>query len=403
METTFLSDSVLVKAGTFSDYLMLFGIVFWISLSLSGIWIWRRTHIGKIGIFFTLLMFLPFSFMCYKSYQDKEIFSYKLVIDKNEKKVRFGDSALEPDIEFPFTEFISYQIKSESESKKDGRLYSDTIYLNHISGLLLPVAVVSVRKYNDSKESFSRYTKLSKEFRKFFRIFPLPVETRTGKPFKELLVKPKLPNEKSEPNVVLKGGKFDTMISPKEQTQQTTNNPPQFPIRWDHHITNANWYFSLSLLSIGNLGLFLFVVTIRENGNSNWVWGLVLLFVGYLSFAAQYHFWIREKQGTQYKIEPAEKSYLFSSLKGGKSTEEKVWIRNSDKMGFLELPGKTLHIQSKLAYEKTKALASSLEDPSSDFGDALKLTKEAYEASDWERWDLSDLPMEVAVRLFLVL
>lgn len=414
METSFLSDSVLAKAGTFSDYLMLFGIVFWTILALSGIWMGKGNSIGRIGLLFTLLMFLPFSFMCFKSYEDKEIFSYELVIDKNKEEIRFGDSALEPDIHFPFSEFLSYQIKSESESKKDGRLYTDTIYLNHKSGLLLPVAIVSVRKYNDDKERFSRYTKLSKEFKKFFRIFPLPVETITGKPFQELLVKPKLQNEKLEPNVALQKitnapidfqkEKLKTNItSPKDSLPLGIIQPPQFPIEWDHHITNANWYFSLSLLAIGNLGLFLFVIKIRAKDNPNWVWGVLLFLLGYLSFGAQYYFWIHEKQGTQYRIESSKDRYLFSSLKEGKPTEEKVWIQNSDKMGHLELPGKILHIQTKLAYEKAKALANSLDDPSQDLGDALKLTKEVYEASDWERWDLSDLPMEVAVRLFLVL
>ncbi|TGK92806.1 hypothetical protein EHQ30_11250 [Leptospira brenneri] len=403
METTFLSDSVFVKAGTFNDYLMLFGIVFWTGLALSGFWVWKQNHIGKIGPFFTLLMFLPFSFMCFKSYEDKELYLYQLVIDKNKEEIRFGDSRLEPDIVFPFAEFISYQIKSESESKKDGRLYTDTVYLNHKSGLLLPVATVSVRKYNDSSESFSRYTKLSKEFRKLFRIFPLPVETETGKPFQELLVKPKLSNEKPEPNHIQKEKSNTNQTALNEKSEKESIRPPQFPIEWNHHITNANWYFSLSLIAIGNLGLFLFVVTIRAKDNPNWIWGLVLLLLGYLSFGAQYYFWIGEKQETQYRIESSKDRYLFSSLKDGKVTEEKVWIQNSEKIAFLELPGKTLHIQTKLAYEKAKALANSLENPDSNLEDAFKLTKEVYQASDGERWDLSDLPMEVAVRLFLVL
>ncbi|TGK83107.1 hypothetical protein EHQ24_07280 [Leptospira noumeaensis] len=390
METTFLSDSVLVEVGIYNNYVMMFGIVFWTLLALSGIWIWKQTHIGKLGFLFTLVAFLPFSYLCYQSYEEKDGFHYQLTIDKTKDQIRFGDSK-EPDIEFPIVEFISYQVKSESESKKDGTRYKDTIYLHHKSGLLLPVAVVSVKKYKDNKERFSRYSMLSREFKKFFRILPLPVETETGKPFKELLVKPELPNEKEKTQI----------HSPNENTV------PKFPIEWKHQIMNANWYFSFSLLAIGHLGMMMFFANIREDRNYNWFWGVFILLFGYLSFGAQYYFWILPKSNTSYKIESIGNGFRFYSIHGQGNEQaiglEGEWIPNSGKIVFLDLPEKTLHIQTKLAYEKTIALAETFESGSPDFSDALKLTKELYNASDWVRWDLSDLPMEVAVRLFLVL
>ncbi|MCW7482959.1 hypothetical protein [Leptospira kanakyensis] len=402
METTFLSDSILVQSGTINDYLLLFGIVFWIILAFSGIWIWKQTHVRKLGFVFTLITFLPFSYLCYQSYEEKDGFVYQLEIDKTKNQIHFGDSK-EPDIYFPIDEFVSYQIKSESESKKDGTRFTDTIYLHHKSGLLLPVADVSVKRYNDNRDGFSRYSVLSREVKKFFRILPLPVETETGKPFKELLVKPE--SIVKTKNSTLSKTENTNFISNSQNKTTPPNeiSAPQFPIKWNHKIIKANWYFSFSLLAIGHLGVLMFIANFKENRNNNKYLGVLILLFGYLSFGSQYYFWILPKSNTHYKIESFDKGYRFYSLQGKNKKLEGEWIPNSEKIVFLELPEKTLHIQTKLAYEKTKALLDSLENPSDGFSDALKLTKEVYDASEWVRWDLSDLPTEVAVRLFLVL
>ncbi|TGL88257.1 hypothetical protein EHQ68_10560 [Leptospira congkakensis] len=402
METTFLSDSILVQAGTFSDYVLLFGIVFWTILAFSGIWIWKRTHVRKLGFLFTLISFLPFSYLCYQSYEEKDGFIYQLEINKKRNQIRFGDSK-EPDIIFPIEEFISYQIKSESESKKDGILYTDTIYLHHQSGLLLPVADVSVKRYNDNKEGFSRYSLVSREFKKFFRILPLPVEKETGKPFKEILVKPELPAKNENPKL----SKLENaeLLPDSQNLNQPPNKieAPQFPLEWKHQIINANWYFSFSLLAIGHLGVLLLCANFHEDRNNNRLLGVLILLFGYLSFGSQYYFWILPKSNTQYKIESKANGFQFYSSENKNITLEGEWIFHSDKIAYLELPKKTLHIQTKMAYEKAMTLVESLESDSPDLSNALKLTKEAYNASEWVRWDLSDLPMEVAVRLFLVL
>lgn len=402
METTFLSDAVFVNAGTLNKYLFLFGIVFWLTLAFSGIWIWKKTQIGKLGFLFTFVSFLPFSFLCHQSYEEKDEFIYQLKIDKSKNQIVFGDSK-EPDINFPIEEFVSYQIKSESESKKDGTRYTDTIFVHHNSGLLLPVATVSVKHYKNNSDNFSRYAALSREFKKFFRILPLPVETETGKPFKDLLVKPELPidikNRESIQtiNLNLNSNVRKQRITPNDTTANL------FPIVWKHKIINANWYFLFSLLAIGHLGAFLFAFNFQEGHKKNMGWGILILFFGYLSFGSQVYFWILPKSKTEYTIESLEYGYRFYSFKEDKKNLEGEWIPNSEKIAFLELPQKTLHIQTKLAYEKSKALIDSLENPTEGWEETIKLTKETYDASDWERWDLSDLPMEVAVRFFLVL
>ncbi|TGL20763.1 hypothetical protein EHQ46_09680 [Leptospira yanagawae] len=402
METTFLSDAVLVKATTFSKHLFLSGIVIWILVAFSGIWIWKRTPIGKLGFLFTLVSFLPFSYLCYQSYEEKEEFVYHLKIEPSKNHLYFGDS-IEPDIDLQLEGILSYQIKSESESKKDGTRYTDTIYLHHNSGLLLPVAKVSVKRHKDSNNEFSRFAALSRELKKWFRILPLPVETETGKPFQGLLVKPELPKAKNQIGV--------SISSPTnaEARSKSQNGPPnekdsiKFPIIWNHKILNANWYVSFSFLAIGHLGVMMFVFNYREGTKKNMVWGILILIFGYLSFVSQVYFWILPKSKTEYRIESFGKGYRFYSIYEGRNNLEGEWMPNSEKIAFLELPEKTLHIQTKIAYEKTKALVDSLENPSEGIGDAYQLAKQAYEASDGERWDLSDLPMEVAVRFFLVL
>ncbi|ABZ95892.1 Hypothetical protein LBF_4067 [Leptospira biflexa serovar Patoc strain 'Patoc 1 (Ames)'] len=402
METTFLSDVVLVKAVTFNLYLFLFGIVFWIVFAFSGIWIWKRTQIGKMGFLFTLVTFLPFSYLCYQSYGEKDEFVYQLKIDKPSGQISFGDSN-EPDISFPIAEFISYQIKSESESKKDGTRYTDTIYLHHNSSLLLPVAKVSVKRYKDSKDEFSRYATLSREMKKWFRVLPLPVETETGKPFKGLLVKHEF-SDHTNKGTVTKPDRYNTISNLKKESLPTNvTTALTFPIAWKHKILSANWYFLVSLLAIGHLGAFIFVFNFREGHQKNMYWGILILFLGYLSFGSQYYFWILPKSNTHYSIASFENGYRFHSIRNGIQNLEGEWIPNSEKIIYLELPNKTLHFQTKLAYEKSMALLDSLENPSEGFGDALQHAKQAYDASDWVRWDLSDLPMEVAVRFFLVL
>ncbi|TGL62467.1 hypothetical protein [Leptospira jelokensis] len=396
METTFLSDAVLVKATTFSKHLFLSGIVIWMVFAFSGIWIWKRTPVGKLGFLFTLVSFLPFSYLCYQSYEEKEEFVYQLKIEPSKQDLSFGDS-IEPDIHLPLAGILSYQIKSESESKKDGTRYTDTIYLHHNSGLLLPVAKVSVKQYKDSQDEFSRYGALSRELKRWFRLLPLPVETETGKPFQGLLVKPEVSNETKQ---------IDALKSnPTNTTASSPNgiNALRFPIIWNHKILNANWYFAFSLLAIGHLGVMVFVFNLREGTKKNMVWGALIFILGYLSFASQYYFWILPKSKTEYRIESFGNGFRFYSTYEGEKKLEGEWMPNSEKIAFLELPEKSLHFQTKLAYEKTKALVDSLENPSEGLADAYRLTKQAYEASAWERWDLSDLPMEVAVRFFLVL
>lgn len=412
METTFLTNSILVKATIVSDYLFLFGIVVWTILALSGIWLWKRTQIGKMGFVFTLVTFLPFSFLCYQSYKAEDRFVYQLKLDKTEGTVQFGDSE-EPNIELPIEEFHTYQVQSESESKKDGTRYTDTIYIHHKSGMLLPLATVSVKKYKDNQDGFSRYSLLSREFKKFFRILPLLVETETGKPFQDLLVKPELPKEKdSDPklkNVELTSVKESKIHSLKKVEA------PQFPIEWKHQILSANWYFSFSLLAIGHLGMLIFIFNLLENRNHNMYYGILILLFGYLSFGSQYYFWILPKSKTTYKIESVENGFRYYSIQdhdnefdqgrgvGGIKRLEGEWFPNREKIVFLELPKKSLNFQTKLAYEKAKALADSLESDSLDLKQSLSLTKEVYDNSEWVLWDLSDLPMEVAVRFFLVL
>ncbi|WP_244245374.1 hypothetical protein [Leptospira kemamanensis] len=412
VETSFLTNSILVKATMVNDYVFLFGVAVWTILALSGIWFWKRTHIGKMGFVFTLVSFLPFSFLCYQSYETEDRFVYKLKLDTTEGTIQFGDSDV-PDIELPIEEFHTYQVRSESESKKDGIRYTDTIYIHHKSGLLLPVATVSVKRDKDNQEGFSRYSLLSREFKKFFRILPLPVETETGKPFQELLIKPELPKEKN-PGPKLKN---KALISLKESEMHSLKKvgAPPFPIEWKHQIISANWYFSFSLLAIGHLGMLLFIFNFLENRNHIMYYGILILLFGYLSFGSQYYFWILPKSKTVYKIEAVENGFRYYSIqdRGDKFDQnhgvgeikrlEGEWFPNREKIVFLELPKKSLHFQSKLAYEKAMALADSLESDSPDLKQSFRLTKEVYDSSEWVLWDLSDLPMEVAVRFFLVL
>lgn len=388
METTFLQNSILIQGANVHPYVLLLGAIVWGILSLLGILFWKHPMIGKKGILFSLLTFTPLSLVCVKSYQETNSFSYHVQVDGESKQVRFGDTQGMNDLEIPFSDWVSYQIHSDAESKKDGWKYTDTIYLKHRLGLLIPVSTITVRKYTDKSKEFSRYLDLNRELKKFFRFMPLPIEDELGDSFSGLpipLDPPKALDSNTSPNL--------EFLRPNSL----------FPIQWEHSISNANWYFSFCLLAVGHLGLLILLANLTNKEMSNIKMGVVILLVGYLSFGIQFYFWIGKKMGMSYQIERLSDGYaLYGITKKGKDKLQE-WKQTEDLMVHLELPSKYIWVQSRKSYESTRSLAKSLLDPNSELTSTLNHTKDLFTSSQAQRWDLSDLPMEVAVRFFLVL
>lgn len=388
METTFLQNSILIQGANVHPYVLLSGSIVLGILSLLGILFWKHSTIGKKGILFSLLTFTPLSLVCVKSYQETNSFSYHVQVDGESKQVRFGDTQGINDLGIPFSDWVSYQIHSDAESKKDGWKYTDTIYLKHKLGLLIPVSTITVRKYTDKSKEFSRYLDLNRELKKFYRFMSLPIEDELGDPF------PKLPIPLT-PNSLLNSHDLPNLSFVRPDSL--------FPIQWDHSISNANWFFSFCLLAVGHMGLLVTLVSLKQEENQNMKTGIVILLVGYLSFGVHFYYWIGKKMGVSYQIERLSDGYaLYGISKKGKEKLQEL-KQTEDLMVRLELPSKYFWVQSRKNYESTRKLAKSLLDPNSELTATLNHTKDLFTSSQMERWDLSDLPMEVAVRFFLVL
>ncbi|XDD44606.1 hypothetical protein AB3N58_16460 [Leptospira sp. WS60.C2] len=388
METTFLQNSIQTQGTSVHPDVLYFGIIFWGILSFLGILFWKHPSIGKKGILFSILIFAPLSLVCIKSYKETKLFSYEVVLDGEKKEVRLGDTKEEQDVVFPFAEWTSYQIHSDAESKKDGWNFTDTIYLKHQSGLLVPVSKVTNRKYNEKAEEFSRYLILNRELKKFYRFLSLPIEDELGDPFPPLPI----PLQANQNTNSLK-------VTNVEDAKHTIT----FPIQWNHSISNANWFFTFSLLSIGHLGLLITLVNLTNKESNNLKIGFTILLLGYLGFGTQLSFSIVKKIGLSYQMEATEKGYVLLAEKNGNRETLGEWKQESEFRKHLDLPSKTLWFQSKESYESTRNLAKSLLDPNSELTSTLNHTKNLFTSANAQSWDLSDLPMEVAVRFFLVL
>ncbi|MDF3819923.1 hypothetical protein P3G55_08445 [Leptospira sp. 96542] len=389
MNVLVLTDSIIFQSKSVPPYLYLFGVLFWLVMGLSGIFYTSALLQRRIWLIFTIFSFLPFSFLCYKQYNIESEENYTAIISKQNKTVQIGDSKSLTDLVFPYSEFTNYIVKTSSESKDNGTSYTDKIFLRHKSGLEIPLGLVSVRSYKN--EPFSRYSSLSKEFRRYFNFLPLPVKSELGEPFKELLV--------SNPS-------DQKLHSPKEENKNNSQSkqPMNFPIEWKHKVTTLPWFFLFGISLIGHLGVILFYSRLKYN--QTLIWPILFILLGYIGSIFIFYDFIFTKQGLNHSITESSSGFVFQSRQGsGKNKLERMipiqgW---EERIIFLELPTKYLSIQSKVAYQKSLELGKKLSLGKISISESLRLTKEIYNASASERIDLSDLPMEVAVRFFLVL
>ncbi|TGN19671.1 hypothetical protein [Leptospira idonii] len=356
-------------------------------ISLSGLLVLKSNRpLATPTTLFTLISFLPFSYLCYDSYKTDRTDGYTVKIDSETKTIRFGDSSRIKDTVVPYSEWTSYRITSKTKSEKEKTRYTDTIELEHRSGFYLGLGSVSVTDYFNEKEPFSRYAELNREMRKFVRILPLPILAVYGGKHQGILLKD-MEEEKHEETTSSTPGSFKDI---------------SFPLRWKYTVSNAAYSFFAALLACGHLGVLLLWLAFQGN-RFLWKRSLLIGFVFYVLAGFDYLHYIHGKDGAEFQIEETSSGFRLTSFSKGKPPHlESEVIRGKSILPVLHLPEKRITFISKASWEKTLRLAEQIDKGSAE--GTLSALGSSMEG-DWDSviWDVSDLPMEEVTSLFLKL
>ncbi|WP_411821429.1 hypothetical protein [Leptospira sp. 'Mane'] len=388
MDVQFLQDEIIISASQNYQYVYLFGIGLWIFISLSGLFAFRYfARKPSIGLtLFTLVSFLPFSYLCYDSHQSASISShYTAKIDSKENTVSFGDSNSIPDVIIPFSDWKSYIITSESKSEKGTVRYTDTISLEHKNGFNLPVAMVQTSKYSDALEEFSRYAELNRELRRFSKILPLPMNAVYGK---------KHPGVFLNAEIIKQTEPIPTLVETKSFLPEL-----QLPFRWKYIVSNLAWGSFFAFLCIGHFGILMVYAGLYKPSGSI-IPGMMIVFVFYpIAFWVGYANILTKKDTTMLLAETGS-GYRLSSIRKNEPPElESEIIKNQETIVRLELPLKVIYFVKSEVYKTALELAEKSDkgDLGGTFSDLGKIITEGAKQ---ENWNLSDLPLEYTTALY---
>lgn len=400
MKTTFFPELIAFEQNQIHPYVFLGFAIFWFALCFVGFLLPSSNSLKHLRLPFTILTFFPFGFLCFSDFKGDVDFHYKGEISKENQSIRFGDDKEYEDITLPLSEFKSYVIDSKYESKDKGSLYTDTIYLRHTSNLLVPIGMSSVRKYTN--KPFSRYAELSRVLRRFLKFYKLPIETIFFERFDGLLVDLEAISgeETSEEN--------SKVPKPKDFEPKQKLEPLQFPVRWAHKVGSIPYYFLFLILAIGHLGILLTLYSIQEEKayGSTFLKGVSVAIFGYVGAALLYYFLLYENSLKTYEIQKTTSGYeLRSKIQGKPSKLEATWIQGGRYVKFLQFYAhKGIDTQSEESYRSQKALTESVLNGELQLSENLRQVQSiAQESKSRIHFNLSDLPIEVAVRFFLVL
>lgn len=393
MKVAFFTDSIQFEPSHIPPLVFIGFSIFWLVLSFLGFLLPKNPLIDRWKLPLTLVSFLPFSFLCYTQSKTATNPLWEGKIQKDLSIVSLYDTVTQNTLEFSFSEFRSYIIESSQESKKNETIFTDTVYLRHISGLQIPVGKIETKESNNKRAS--RYAELSRNMRRYQKILNLPIKDIFLEDFNGLLL-----SDKPNPEI-----SYNSLpINPKIKIEKDIN----FPIRWKENTNIANFYFIFFILSIGHFALVVAKAKSEagffSNASSKKAIGLGIL--SYLGAIAYFYFIVYLNYEKVYEIRETTSGYEFSSSIG----ENPPFIEGSSTKGSGQivslqfLPELTLEWISPTAFEAERNLKKSL--GSGDIGLSKTFTEVqavARSANQRMRWDLSDLPMEVAVRFFLVL
>jgi len=400
VEVQFLSDSIQFSPKEIHPYVWIGFGIFWFLFSFVGWFFPDNPAINRWKLPLTLICFLPFSFLCLSEQLDTSTDVWTGEIRAPNRLVRIKDFSTSKELVFPFADFQSYVIESSSESKKEGWDHTDAIFLRHKSGLLLPVGRIDLKERPN--QPFSRYAETSRNMRRYLKILNLPILDIYLDPFQGLLLS-------QEPIDEIQRAALDSpdlVSSQKNLELDQKNEELRFPIRWNHKVGIGNYFFVFGLLVIGHFGVLMTKSTLGTSSIREFWIALIVGIFAYLAAVLFFYFRIYENKNKLYEIQKTTSGYEFYSQTS--TNPPKLlgsYVRESGKRVSLTIhPHRHLEFYTEEMVRAAKTLIKSLESGNVSVGktwtEAKALTQAGKETTFW---DLSDLPMEVAVRFFLVL